>query len=323
MKKKFYAVALILALCCTLCSCGRKSEYTEEFYYTGGSDSYYPDTAASEGFYNSEAEYKSESPTGGSPSYVSDSSSLREGLKLTYSANISVETLDYGSSLSAILEAISKAGGFVSFRNEGGGYTSAYGSYVRKWVNLECRIPAEKYQAFLDGSGNFGNVTSLLSSMEDITSQYVDTEARLSSLKAQQERLTDMMKKATTVSDLIEIESQLSETIYQIESYTAKKNTYDSLIAYSTVSISLEEVATVTPHAETFGERLASTFADSFRSFIDLLEAILFGAIYLLPFAVILIPVIFLVIRSVKNRKAKRAALAQQNQAQGLPKELK
>ena len=265
---------------------------------------------------------REEAKAGDSYDYATQSgNALASGLKLTYSANISVETLEYEKSLSAILEAIEKAGGFISYRNEGGGYTSTYGSYIKNWVRLECRIPAGNYQSFLDGTSDFGNVTGLLSSMEDITSQYVDTEARLSSLNAQRQRLEEMMKKAESVSDLIEIEAQLSDTIYQIESYTARKNTFDNLVAYSTVTIELNEVSVVTYKTETFWDRLIATIGSSLRDFADFLETLLLGIIYLAPFAAVICLIAIPLVKHIKKKRAKKLAAAAENAAQPLPKE--
>lgn len=302
--KKILAFLLLTVLCLSLVSCGSRKEKSDQgAYYAepSGGDYEFPSDS---GFYNtndSMSENKAENPEHAS-------ASLASGLKLTYSASIDIETLEYDKSLQSILDAIRKAGGFVSYRDEGGGYTSDYGSYIRKWVRMECRVPAGSYQEFLDGSSEFGTVTGLLSSMEDITSQYVDTEARLSSLNAQRERLTAMMEKADTVADLIEIESQLSETIYQIESYTARKNTYDNLVAYSTVTITLEEVAVVTRQAETFWDRLLATIGDSLRNFADFLETLLLSVIYLLPFAAVLTVLALLTVRVLRKRKAKKPA---------------
>ncbi len=302
--KKILAFLLLAVLCLSLVSCGSREKKSDQgAYYAepSGGDHEFPSES---GFYNtndSMSENKADRPGHDSPS-------LASGLKLTYSATIDIETLEYDKSLQSILDAIRKAGGFVSYRDEGGGYTSDYGSYIRKWVRMECRVPAGSYQEFLDGSSEFGTVTGLLSSMEDITSQYVDTEARLSSLNAQRERLTAMMEKADTVADLIEIESQLSETIYQIESYTARKNTYDNLVAYSTVTITLEEVAVVTRQAETFWDRLLATIGDSLRNFTDFLETLLLSVIYLLPFAAVLTVLALLTVRVLRKRKAKKAA---------------
>jgi hypothetical protein len=279
---------------------------------------YWAEAESSAGFsYNESKEARDDYDYSAKPS-PSDLTNL----KLTYTADINIETLEFDKSLTAILDAVNASGGFVSYRNEGGGYTSVYGNYSRKWINLECRIPAGSYQAFMDGSADFGTVTSLLSSMEDITAQYLDTESRLNSLYAQRDRLTEMMKSATLVSDLIQIEAQLSEVIYQIENYTARKNTYDNLVAYSTVNISLSEVSVVTHQAETFWDRLIGAISDSFREFVAFLENVLFALIYLLPFAIVIALIAIPVIRLIRKKRALKKKTADTADPVSIPKEI-
>ena len=127
------------------------------------------------------------------------------------------------------------------------------------------------------------------------------------------------MKKAEDVSDLIEIEAQLSDTIYQIESYTAKKNTFDNLVSYSTVNIELNEVSVVTYKTETFWDRLLATIGNSLRDFADFLEDLLLGIIYLLPFALVLFLIAIPVVKGVKRKRAKKQAAAEK-EAQPLPR---
>ena len=57
-----------------------------------------------------------------------------------------------------------------------------------------------------------------------MTSAYVDVEARLKSLKLQEERLYAMMEQAGDLETLLAIQNQLTEVQYQIESYTAQQH---------------------------------------------------------------------------------------------------
>ena len=319
-KKKILAIFSLITVCLLLVSCGARKEEGAYYYVPDEpmDGDYWAEAESSAGFsYNESKEARDDYDYSAKPS-PSDLTNL----KLTYTANINIETLEFDKSLTAILDAVNASGGFVSYRNEGGGYTSVYGNYSRKWINLECRIPAGSYQAFMDGSADFGTVTSLLSSMEDITAQYLDTESRLNSLYAQRDRLTEMMKSATLVSDLIQIEAQLSEVIYQIENYTARKNTYDNLVAYSTVNISLNEVSVVTHQAETFWDRLIGAISDSFREFVAFLENVLFALIYLLPFAIVIALIAIPVIRLIRKKRALKKKTADTADPVSIPKEI-
>ena len=79
-------------------------------------------------------------------------------------------------------------------------------------------------------------------STQDVTSAYVDVEARLKSLKLQEERLYAMMEQAGDLETLLAIQNQLTEVQYQIESYTAPQRTYDDLISYSTVDVTVDSL---------------------------------------------------------------------------------
>lgn len=104
-------------------------------------------------------------------------------------------------------------------------------------------------------------------STQDVTSAYVDVEARLKSLKLQEERLYAMMEQAGDLETLLAIQNQLTEVQYQIESYTAQQRTYDDLISYSTVDVTVEEVKQITEKTETFGDRVSDAFRRSWRDF--------------------------------------------------------
>ena len=304
MKKTLKILALVLAASLMLVSCGSSAKTQDS--YGGG---YYLEepVGASNGFY-SEAAYDMDYPSGydeinESPSSGSDP---QQGLILTFSASIDIETLDFDTSMTALREAIQKAGGYISSEHKSGGYTSYYGSYVRESVELEIKVPAKNFQSFVDGTGSCGNVKSINTWQQDITSAYMDTQARLQSLNAQKDRLVAMMEKAETVADLIQIEDQLSYTIYQIESYTSQMKVFQGLADYSTITIYLDEVSVVTSNPVTFGERIVETFRRTGRNIVSFCEEFVLTLIELLPVIAVGIVLFFLIRSAVKKHKAKK-----------------
>ena len=67
-------------------------------------------------------------------------------------------------------------------------------------------------------------------------------EARLKSLKLQEERLLTILSKAELLQDIIELERELSNVRYEIENYTGTLKKWDNLIEYSKVTIDVYEV---------------------------------------------------------------------------------
>ena len=104
------------------------------------------------------------------------------------------------------------------------------------------RIPRKSFDQFISGLGDVGSVINQQITGEDITGQYLDVEARLKSLKLQEERLLTILSKAELLQDIIELERELSNVRYEIEHYTGTLKKWDNLIDYSKVTIDVYEV---------------------------------------------------------------------------------
>ena len=314
MKRTLKIMALFMIVCMFLTSCGRKASGADNGYYYDDSEYYYGDeqayapmpapAAMGGSSYDAKAEesydyYETENSSYSDPN-------AQQGLILTFSASIDMETLDFDTSMAALQEAISKAGGYISNEYRSGGYTSYNGGYVRQSAELTIKVPAAKFHEFVDGVNTVGNVRSVNTWQEDITSGYLDTKARLESLNAQKDRLIAMMEQADTVADLIQIEQQLSNTIYQIESYTSQMKVYQNLADYSTITIYLNEVSVVTSNPITFGQRIIDTFKRTGRNIVSFAENFVLGLIEALPVIVIAVILFFIIRKAVKAHKAKK-----------------
>lgn len=164
----------------------------------------------------------------------------------------------------------------------------------------------------MGAAGELCNVVSRSTDVADVTESYTDTEARLKTLRLQEERLLEILSKATELSDVLELESRLSDVRYQIESYEATLRSYDSRVSYSTLHITLQEVveySVINDPPQTLGQRLSDGFKDSMRLVKNSAENALVWLVTYLPlvllWAVILAVVIWLVLRLV--RRAQKA----------------
>ena len=179
----------------------------------------------------------------------------QDGRKLIMNAELTVEALDFDATLTALREAAEQAGGYVSST-----YLEGEADSGSRYAHYEFRIPAEQYSTFLAAADGAGNVTQKSESVQDVTAQYVDVEARLASLEAQRESLNAMLAQAQDVETLLAVQRELADVQYEIESYTAQKRTYDDQIAYSTVQVTVHEVRRVTENPQSFASRLGAAF---------------------------------------------------------------
>ena len=221
--------------------------------------------------------------------------------KIIYTANLTLESKDYDTARAALDAALNDAGGYLESSSE---YSDVGSS---RSVNLTFRVPEENYQSFLDAVAQAGNVTYKSQQAEDVTTQYMDIEARLDSLKEQRARLQELKASADNLSDLLQIESSLSDVQYQLESYQSQLDWYSRQVECCTVYLSLEEVQTYTPVEEGFGSRIQNALREGWSGFVETVQS---AAVFLVghwPFIVVgaVCGVIFYKARHPKHKKQK------------------
>ena len=224
-----------------------------------------------------------ESADAGLSGTEADRLSPNDGRKIIYNASLEMETEEFDATRDKLLEAASGAGAWVQSSDEGG--SAENGS---RWVRYTFRVPSDSYADFLNDAAAAGSVTYKSETTEDVTADYVDLEARLESLRTQEARLLELAQQAGDLADLLAIEEQLAQVRYEIESYTGQQRVYDSLLAYSTVDVSLNEVRLLTPVSNNFGSRAVTAFKESWHNFANGVQDVVIGFIYLLPVLLVL-----------------------------------
>ena len=234
--------------------------------------------------------------------------------KLIYTADITLQTKEFGDTFKAVKEAISKVGGFVeSESTTDSAWNWYYSDYskssgtLRSYITV--RVPSAKYREFLNLlERTDGRITNKSEYVQNITKAYNDQSILIQSLEKQETRLMEMMDKAETIEDMIAIESRLSEVQTQLNQAKNILSGYNTDISYSTVNVTIEEVMQYNPQKvqQTFMERLKDTFERSWRDFGEFLQHVALTVVYLLP-AIIVVIIILIVMRPfLAKRKAKR-----------------
>lgn len=194
-----------------------------------------------------------------------------QNAKMIYTADLTVETTAFDDAASSLRQMVEDMGGYfetASLYNRGGDYRSA--SYT-------IRVPADQFQNLLTQVGELCHVVRKEESGDNISEEYYDVESRLVTQQTKLERLQTLLSQAETMEDIITIESAISDTELTIEQLTGTLRRYDSLVDYSTVNITLEEVYKLSNAEEpptSFASRLGKAFAAGWNGFVDVLEAL-------------------------------------------------
>lgn len=225
----------------------------------------------------------------------------QDSRKIIYNATLWLETKQFDQASADLLEAASQAGAYVQSSESSGSAEQGNRS-----VYYTLRVPADHYSEFLNAAAQAANLIRRSESSQDVTAEYVDLEARLASLEQQRQRLDELAAQAESLEDLLAIESQRSEVQYQIESYTGQMNVLQDQISYSTVDVYLDEVTELTPQSPSFVSRVGSAFRGSWNGFVSVVQELVIGLIYLLPFLVVAAVVIALVVLLARRAAKKR-----------------
>lgn len=118
------------------------------------------------------------------------------------------------------------------------------GSKDAPTADITIRVPAARFEDAKAGIRNLAaRIESEKTDAQDVTRQYVDMEARLRNLRAEEAQYLIIMKSAFKVTDLLEVEQKLSEVRGQIEQQQAEFQTLSKQVETVAIVISLRALA--------------------------------------------------------------------------------
>ena len=235
--------------------------------------------------------------------------------KIIYTANADIETMDFDLTIEAIYKMIAANNAFIESSHVGGRNhwqaRSDMFSYRTAWFTI--RVPQERLMPMTEGLDALGNVISRSRFAENITAQFVDTEARLTTLRIQEERLLVMLTRADEVADMIVIENSLAEVRYRIESIESTLRNWQNRIRFSTLHLHVMEVHDYTiltpdetPYWQQVWEGLKNTFSNIGSFFANLLKWFIVNLPILILLFVIGFIVTIIIIKSARKSARKR-----------------
>lgn len=102
-------------------------------------------------------------------------------------------------------------------------------------------IPSERFDEFVTTLQKYGKVESLNVSTDDVTSEYVDSTAKLKVLESQRDLLESWLKNAKNVDEMIKLRDEIAQVEEQIETIKGRLNYIAFHTDFSDITISLSE----------------------------------------------------------------------------------
>jgi len=243
--------------------------------------------------------------------------------KIVYSGSVTIETRKFDDALAGLTKLVSDSGGFVENSSvSGASYDETGAQRGYRSADYTVRIPVDKLSAVSESLKSLGNVTSTQTQADNITMQYTDTQSHLDALKTQESRLLELLAKAQSMDDIIKIEDQLTQVRYQIESLTSQLKNWDNAVSYSTLEVTIDEVAYYSKdgsNGTSYGKQLSEAFVHSLYGVGRFFKGFLKVLVAALPILVVAGGVLFLVLwirRKVKAGKAAQPPKSEEKEAE-------
>ena len=188
----------------------------------------------------SEAIAPDSSSGSGSKTGTDGTSAVDRSIVVTGTVTVTAENpLSAADKAVSIVEA---AGGRVDGRTENAATDGDRGS-----ATLVLRIPADKLTPTLDAIKKLGRADQVEIDSTDVTTQTQDLGARIDALRASITRLLQLEAGATDTTNLIAIETAISDRQGELESLEAQQRGLNDQISMSTITLDLRSDAAAPP----------------------------------------------------------------------------
>ena len=225
-------------------------------------------------------------------------------------ASLTVQVKDVPKALDEARTTTENAGGYV------GDETTTRDEKGRERTRVVLRVPVEKYDEVLADLQGTGKLLDRTAKAEDVTDQVVDVDSRIKSQRASVARVRELMDQATKLSDVVELEGELSTREADLEALLAQQASLKDRSSLATITLSLSETP-VKAAAEDESPGFVDALAGGWDAFVTMLRwlAVAIGAV--LPFAAVAALIVLAWLRLIRPRVPRRPAHAPATSALG------
>lgn len=188
------------------------------------------------------------------------------GPMIIRTAQLALITKDFDKARESVESILKRHRGYVGELKVGGS------TGVGRTLTGTLHVPADQLDATIADLKPLGRVESESQSGQDVTSQYVDLQARLANARNTEQRLTDLLRNRTgKLSDVLEVEQEVDRVRGEIEQMEAERKGMANQVSFATVSVTISEdykaqLQVVPPSTFT---RLSNAAVAGYRTVVD------------------------------------------------------
>jgi uncharacterized protein DUF4349 len=169
-------------------------------------------------------------------------------------------------------------------------------------ADLSLQVPSAAFSSTLDKLSQLGTEQSRSVQTQDVTDQLIDLQARLATQRASVDRVRTLFAKATTVNDIVTIESELAKREADLDSLEQREAAISGQVALSTISVTLRAKPAPPAPAQARGGLLAG-LRSGWSAFLTAGKVFLTVIGWLAPWLVIIGIPVSLIVFAVRRRR--------------------
>lgn len=227
--------------------------------------------------------------------------------KIIRNADLSLETESPEDIQRRITSIAESNGGFVVESQQ---TSTDQKAIKRDTVTMSVRVPAQKFGSALEEIRQasdkviYENIKG-----DDVTEEFIDVEARLKAQKALELQFVEIMKRAGSVNDALNVQRELADVRGEIEKIEGRKRFLENQSSLSTIKVKLQTpAAAFTASSTGFSTRLGQSFNAGLEVATSFVLGLLTLAIAVLPLGVFVgVPLFFLVKYLRKHARRQRS----------------
>ncbi|CAI2765982.1 DUF4349 domain-containing protein [Flavobacterium collinsii] len=214
--------------------------------------------------------------------------------KIIKQASLRFETSDLDDTFKQIQTAIVANKATIQNDSEGKEYDNIYRT-------LTIRVPSANFDSFINAvSKGVSYFEQKEISAENVTEQYIDLTSRLNTKRKLEARYLEILQKATKISEILEIEKQISAIREEIEAKEGQLKYLESRVSESTVTISFyKTIAQKQGVKISYGSKIWAAIQSGFFSLSDFLISI----ISVWPFIIVFCVLVYFIRKRFKRKK--------------------
>ena len=198
--------------------------------------------------------------------------------KIIKTAQATIEVKNVTDAVKTIGDIGVGLGGYVSTTNIGKNYND------QTTGTIILRVPADQFDRALSGVKAIGTVQSISTQGQDVTEEYVDLQAQIASYQNQIAQYNLIMKNATNVKDIINIQQQIDSVQTNLDRLNGRMKYLNSQIDYSTISVSLQEPE---PVGGQRGHDFVTAINNGINGFFVVIDVLIVLFLSIIPFIII------------------------------------